>query len=101
MWGGHIFDRGKIVPRKRPCGRPRKNSAKPTTEGCSPDSESAMTKNVASTTPERIRAAADQLYNAECALHTAHQSGVAEWIHAANNKLHDAVSEYIAAVRAW
>jgi len=26
VWGGEIFDRGSIVARKRPRGRPRKNS---------------------------------------------------------------------------
>ena len=25
VWGGEIFDRGVVVPRKRPRGRPRKN----------------------------------------------------------------------------
>ena len=25
VWGGEIFDRGRILPRKRPRGRPRKN----------------------------------------------------------------------------
>lgn len=27
VWGGEIFDRGAIVARKRPRGRPRKNAA--------------------------------------------------------------------------
>jgi WhiB family redox-sensing transcriptional regulator len=27
VWGGEIFDRGRILPRKRPRGRPRKNEA--------------------------------------------------------------------------
>lgn len=26
VWGGEIFDRGEIVARKRPRGRPRKNA---------------------------------------------------------------------------
>jgi WhiB family redox-sensing transcriptional regulator len=25
VWGGEIFERGRIIPRKRPRGRPRKN----------------------------------------------------------------------------
>jgi WhiB family redox-sensing transcriptional regulator len=27
VWGGEIFDRGRILPRKRPRGRPRKDAA--------------------------------------------------------------------------
>jgi len=27
VWGGEIFDRGVVVPRKRPRGRPRKDEA--------------------------------------------------------------------------
>lgn len=27
VWGGELFERGVIVPRKRPRGRPRKNAA--------------------------------------------------------------------------
>lgn len=27
VWGGEIFDRGAVVARKRPRGRPRKNAA--------------------------------------------------------------------------
>ena len=27
VWGGEIFDRGRILPRKRPRGRPRKEDA--------------------------------------------------------------------------
>jgi WhiB family transcriptional regulator, redox-sensing transcriptional regulator len=30
VWGGEIIDRGTIVARKRPRGRPRKNAAEPT-----------------------------------------------------------------------
>lgn len=40
------------------------------------------------------------LYDAECALHAAHQSGVDAWIEAAAAKLHEAVIEHLAAVRA-
>jgi len=29
VWGGEIFERGAIVARKRPRGRPRKNTAEP------------------------------------------------------------------------
>jgi WhiB family redox-sensing transcriptional regulator len=29
VWGGQIFDRGRIVSHKRPRGRPRKNSTAP------------------------------------------------------------------------
>lgn len=27
VWGGELFERGVVVPRKRPRGRPRKNAA--------------------------------------------------------------------------
>jgi WhiB family redox-sensing transcriptional regulator len=27
VWGGELFERGRVVPRKRPRGRPRKNPA--------------------------------------------------------------------------
>jgi hypothetical protein len=41
-----------------------------------------------------IRTAATQLYDAECALHAARQSGVDAWIAAASNKLSDAIGNY-------
>ena len=43
------------------------------------------------------RITAEHLYNAECALHAPHQSHVDAWIAAANNRLHEALSEYLAA----
>jgi hypothetical protein len=43
------------------------------------------------------RITAEHLYNAECALHAAHQSHVDAWIAAASNRLHEALSEYLAA----
>jgi hypothetical protein len=45
----------------------------------------------------RVEAAAQHLYEAECALHDAHQSQVDEWITAASNRLHDALVEHLAA----
>ena len=45
----------------------------------------------------RVEAAARHLYDAECALHAAHQSHVASWITAASDRLHKAVVEYLAA----
>lgn len=27
VWGGEVFDRGVVIPRKRPRGRPRKDEA--------------------------------------------------------------------------
>ncbi len=38
--------------------------------------------------------AAQHLYDAECALHAAHQSHVDRWITAANGKLHRAIVNY-------
>jgi hypothetical protein len=43
-----------------------------------------------------VRAAAARLYDAECALHSAHQSHVDTWVDAANRKLHAAVADYLA-----
>jgi WhiB family transcriptional regulator, redox-sensing transcriptional regulator len=36
VWGGQIFDRGRIVTHKRPRGRPRKNSTDPRGRSASP-----------------------------------------------------------------
>ncbi|SOD75036.1 hypothetical protein SAMN05892883_4237 [Jatrophihabitans sp. GAS493] len=41
-------------------------------------------------TGDTVRAAAQRLYDAECALHTAHQTHIDAWINAANNKHADA-----------
>ena len=49
-------------------------------------------------TDERRTAAAQNLYDAECALHAAHQSHVNAWIAAASDKLHLAVEEFLAAL---
>jgi hypothetical protein len=38
-----------------------------------------------------------KLYEAEWALHCAHQTGVDAWIAAASDRLHEAVSEYLSA----
>jgi hypothetical protein len=45
-----------------------------------------------------IRTTATQLFDAECALHAAHQSGVDAWIAAASNKLSDAIGNYMLAL---
>ena len=45
-----------------------------------------------------VYACACHLYDAECALHAAHQSGKEHWITAAADKLHQAVVEYLAVV---
>ncbi|SOD75041.1 hypothetical protein SAMN05892883_4242 [Jatrophihabitans sp. GAS493] len=45
-----------------------------------------------------VRIAAQRLYDAECALHIAHQTHVDPWIAAANDKLHEADIEYQHAV---
>ncbi|WP_375481054.1 hypothetical protein [uncultured Jatrophihabitans sp.] len=45
-----------------------------------------------------VDACACHLYDAECALHAAHQSGVDAWITAATNELHQAVADYLHAV---
>ena len=45
-----------------------------------------------------IRTTATQLFDAECALHAARQSGVDAWIAAASNKLSDAIGNYMLAL---
>lgn len=47
-----------------------------------------------------VAACACHLYDAECALHNAHQSGVDTWIDAAGDKLHAAFAAYLGAVEA-
>jgi hypothetical protein len=42
-------------------------------------------------------AAAHALYRAELAVHDAHQTQVDHWIGAAHDRLHDAISRYLAA----
>jgi hypothetical protein len=49
------------------------------------------------TAGDRVAAAAKHLYEAECALHTAHQSHVDKWIAAASDRLHEAMAEHLAA----
>lgn len=44
-----------------------------------------------------LAACACHLYDAECALHAAHQSGIDTWINAAGDSLHRALAEYLAA----
>ena len=56
---------------------------------------STTTRNVVGA---RVTITAQHLYDAECALHAAHQSHVEAWITAAAERLHDAIAEYLAAV---
>jgi len=49
---------------------------------------------------ERLSAAERRLYEAEIALHIAHQTRVDKWIAAAADRLHDALVNHLAAVRA-
>jgi hypothetical protein len=58
------------------------------------------TPSVSAPTEDRIHAAAHRLYGAEYALHIAHQSRVSEWVAAASERLHDAITEHLAAIAA-
>ena len=49
--------------------------------------------------PDRVQAAACRLYDAECALHSAHQAHDDHWIAAASDKLHEAIVAYLAVTR--
>jgi hypothetical protein len=51
------------------------------------------------TTVERVHAAEHSMYDAEIALHAAHQSHVGAWITAAADRLHEAIVEHTAAVQ--
>ncbi|SOD72883.1 hypothetical protein SAMN05892883_2201 [Jatrophihabitans sp. GAS493] len=51
-------------------------------------------------TDERVAQAAHRLYEAELAVHTAHQTGNDDWITAANNRLHQAIVDHTVAVNA-
>ena len=42
-----------------------------------------------------VEAAAQRLYDCECALHAARSTGVDEWIAAAADRLHKAVEAYL------
>jgi hypothetical protein len=48
--------------------------------------------------PDPVAVCADHLYAAECALHAARESHVDAWIAAAGDKLHQAVTEHLAAL---
>lgn len=58
----------------------------------------AGTSAASNTNEVRVHATACHLYNAECALHVAHQTHVDAWITAASDSLHQAVAEHLAAV---
>lgn len=101
VWGGHIFDQGRIVPRKRGRGRPRKHRRGPVatpTSDASPQEQPRVTSiapKLRQTSADGMDSAAARLYEAECALHAAHQSRVDTWTNAASRRLHEAVSEYL------
>jgi hypothetical protein len=91
VWGGHIFHRGRIVAQKRGRGRPRKHQPEEEGNGMSHNAPAALHHG-----PDELRAAAARLYDAECALHSAHQSHVDAWVQTAHRRLHIAVTEYLA-----
>jgi len=102
VWGGQLFDRGRIVPYKRPRGRPRKQHVTPGRRPLSHGEAvpSKQTSALRSTPHNRVDAAARRLHDAESAVYAAHQSHVDAWIIAANKQLRDAVTEYLAAKEA-
>ena len=53
--------------------------------------------STAHTSDPRVALTAQHLYDAECALHDAHQSHVDEWIAAASDRLQVALVEHLAA----
>jgi hypothetical protein len=87
----------RATPTDADAPRPRLTDASPRR---STDMVTTNTPAPASTSDEQVRAAACHMYDAECALHAAHQSHVDAWITAASEKLHQAVGEHIAATAA-
>jgi hypothetical protein len=87
----------RATPTDADAPRPRLTDASPRR---STDMVTTNTPVTASTSAEQVRIAACHLYDAECALHVAHQSHVDAWIAAANSKLHAAIAEHLAAVAA-
>lgn len=59
-----------------------------------------VTNVISETSRSKLAETARRLYEAECALHDAHQSRVDEWIRAAGDRLHAAIVEHVAAVTA-
>ncbi|MGN6605974.1 MAG: hypothetical protein ACTHMS_03045 [Jatrophihabitans sp.] len=45
---------------------------------------------------DRLAAAADRMYRAECALHAARQAHIDAWVAAAYDRLHEAILEHSA-----
>jgi WhiB family transcriptional regulator, redox-sensing transcriptional regulator len=102
VWGGQLLDRGRIVPHKRPRGRPRKHHLTPGRCPLNHD-EAVPTRQTSSprdTPQDRLHAAVRRLRDAESRVYAAHRSHVEEWIIAANKKLRDAAAEYLAATAA-
>src|SRR5690242_20978 len=70
--------------KRKPMGRPAMNTTA---------DAATITTDATDHVTER-RAAANTLYAAETALHTARQTGVDSWVKAAGDRLHDAVVRY-------
>jgi WhiB family transcriptional regulator, redox-sensing transcriptional regulator len=103
VWGGQIFDRGRIVPHRRPRGRPRRHHVTPGRQHPLSQDDAVPTSQTSApqdTPQNRVHAAVRCLHRAESALYAAHQSHVDAWITAANKKLRDAVTEYLQATAA-
>lgn len=60
--------------------------------------DTTATAGASAADEDRAHATACHLYDAECALHVAHQTHVDAWITAASDRLHEAVADYLAAV---
>jgi WhiB family redox-sensing transcriptional regulator len=102
VWGGQLMDRGRIVPHKRPRGRPRKHHATPGRRSLNqgeavPTGHTSQSRNIPQ---DRVHTAVRRLHDAESAVYAAHQSHLEESITAANKKLLDAATEYLAATAA-
>ena len=59
-----------------------------------------MTHMIERGTADAINRTAEEVYDAECALHAARQTHVDAWIAAAGDRLHEALVRYLAAIAA-
>ena len=106
VWGGHLFDQGRIVPYKRTRGRPRRPDVRTVTIADDVLADRRQMIGVpatasAPTSHDCVDIAAAGLYDAERRLHAAHQSRLDGWVTAAEQELHDAVAAYRRAAIEW
>lgn len=106
VWGGQLFDQGRIAPFKRPRGRPRRTDVRAVTLADDVLAGGRQMIGVPATPSARtshdcMDSAAADLYDAERRLHAAHLSRLDGAVTAADKELHDAVAAYRRAAIDW